>query len=242
MKRTYTQILLLAAVLSITLLSSSCKRFRRIHGSGNAATEKRTVVDFTRIDISGGFKVNIVQDSSSVVTVSADDNLLKYIKTSVEGGKLRLYTNRNLDSQTEMTVTIGVKKLEEIHSSGGVEIVSKGKINAGNFNFDLSGSTHIDMDLSAADVHTSGSGSTELVLKGQAASHDLDMSGSSDIDALDFVVGKYNIETSGASKCKINVLKSLSIHSSGSSEVVYRGNPSNVSNDKSGSSSLTKID
>jgi hypothetical protein len=67
------------------------------------------------------------------------------------------------------------------------------------------------------------------------------LSGSGDIDALDFVVGKYNIETSGASHCKINVLKDLSVHTSGASEIEYRGSPSNVSSDKSGASSITKI-
>lgn len=242
MKKSCAQIVLLIAVLSLSFFASSCKRFRRVHGSGNPSTEKRTVIDFSRIDISGGFKVILVQDSSSVVTVTADDNLLKYVKTTVEGGKLRIYSNRSLDSQTEMTITVGVKKLEEIHSSGGVEISSNGRINAGNFSFDLSGSTHVNMDLSAADVHTSGSGSTDLVLKGQAASHDIDMSGSSDVEALDFVVGKYNIETSGASKCRINVLKDLSVHTSGASEIEYRGNPSNISNHKSGASSVTKID
>lgn len=242
MKKSYSQIIILIAILSVSLLSSSCKRFRRVHGSGTSATEKRTVIDFTKVDISGSFKVTLVQDSSSVITVTADDNLLKYIKTSIDGGELRIYTTKNLDSQTEMTVTIGVKKLEEVSASGGVEILSKGRINTGNFRFDLSGSTNVNMDLSAADVRTECSGSTELKLKGQAASHNVELSGSGDIEALDFVVGKYNIETSGASKCRINVLKELSVNTSGASEIEYRGNPSNVSNEKSGSSSITKID
>ena len=241
MKKSYPQIIILAAALSLSLLSSSCRRFRHIRGSGNAATEKRTMVNFTKVDISGGFKVILVQDSSLIVTVTADDNLLKYVKTAVEGDKLRIYTNRNLDSQTEMTITVGVKKLQEVDASGGIDVSSKSRINAGDFAFDLSGSSHVNMDLSAANVHTQGSGRTVMVLKGQAAAHNLDLSGSSDIDALDFVVGKYNIETSGASKCRVNVLKDLSVHTSGSSDIEYRGNPSNVTNDKSGASSLTKI-
>jgi hypothetical protein len=93
----------LAALLSVSLLSSSCRRFRKVHGSGKAATEKRTVVEFTKVDVSGGLKVTLTQDSSSVVTVTADDNLLKYIKTEVEGDKLRIYTTRNLDSRTELS-------------------------------------------------------------------------------------------------------------------------------------------
>ncbi|HAL83013.1 MAG TPA: DUF2807 domain-containing protein, partial [Mucilaginibacter sp.] len=39
----------------------------------------------------------------------------------------------------------------------------------------------------------------------------------------------------------VNVLNSLSVHSSGASEVRYRGNPANVTNNKSGASSVEKV-
>lgn len=241
MKKSYLQIFVLIAVLSASLLSSSCRRFKRIHGSGKSATEKRTVVDFTKVDVSGGLKIILKQDSSSVVTVTADDNLLKYIRTEVEGNKLRIYTTRNLDNRTELVITIGIKKLESLEASGSVELTSDGRITTGDLDLGLSGATHLDLDLVAGNVHTDGSGSTEMKLKGQAVSHHVSMSGAGEIDALDFVVGKYDIETSGSSHCKINVLTDLSVHSSGSSDIEYRGNPANVSSDKSGSASLEKI-
>jgi hypothetical protein len=90
-------------------------------------------------------------------------------------------------------------------------------------------------------VRTQSSGASEIFLKGQASSHEVELSGSSSIDALDFVVGKYRIESSGASNSKINVLSDLRVKSSGASDVEYRGNPSNVSNDDSGASSVRKI-
>jgi len=56
------------------------------------------------------------------------------------------------------------------------------------------------------------------------------------------VVGDYDISTSGAGNCEINVLHSLNVSSSGASEVKYKGNPSSVNNDKSGASTLQKVD
>jgi len=97
------------------------------------------------------------------------------------------------------------------------------------------------MDLNAANVSTSGSGVTELNLKGQATSHDIDLSGSGHVYALDFVVGACDIQTSGVGHSEVNVLNKLSVHSSGASEVKYRGNPSSVTNDKSGASSIEKV-
>ena len=40
--------------------------------------------DFKQIDISGGFKVNLKQDSSMTVSITADDNLMKYIRTEID--------------------------------------------------------------------------------------------------------------------------------------------------------------
>ncbi|TSD66173.1 DUF2807 domain-containing protein [Inquilinus sp. KBS0705] len=241
MKKLYTTLFILVTFASVCSLSS-CQRFRCKRGSGNQVTENRKLSDFNSVDISGGFKVTVVQDSSQTIAVHADDNLMKYIETSVTGGKLRIKTRRNICSSGEITLVIGVRNLNEVDASGAVDLTSQGRINTGDFHFDLSGSTKITMELNAANVTTSGSGSTELHLKGQAASHNIDLSGSGDIQALDFVVGKYNIETSGASHCKINVLNTLSVHTSGASDIQYRGNPSNVSNDQSGASSITKID
>jgi len=240
MKKTIFNLMVLVSGLSLVLLSSC--RFGGVRGSGNVITETRKVGDFSKIDISGAYKVNLKQDSSSSIIISADDNLLKYIKTEINGDKLRIYSKKNLRPRGDLTITIGVKSLKAIETSGAVEVSSDGKITVQDLKFDLSGETKITMDMNAANVITEGSGATHINLTGQASSHRVDLSGASKINALDFVVGDYTIETSGLSKCEINVLNSLNIHSSGASTVRYRGNPKTVNNDKSGASSVEKID
>jgi hypothetical protein len=234
--------LLLLATLAITVCSS-CRRFRCVKGTGSVHTETRKMADFTKIEIAGGYKVTLKQDSSESVAITTDDNLLKYIETTIDGGTLKIQVkgHKNICPSGETTIMIGVKNLEKISASGAVEVSSGGRINTKDLDFDLSGSTKIDMDLNSGKVHTDASGSTEIYLKGQATSHDMDLSGSSKVEALDFVVGKYKVGTSGASHCKINVLNELEVHTSGASEIEYRGNPPTVSNHQSGASSIKKI-
>jgi hypothetical protein len=240
MKRLHLQILALVGCMALLGLSSCM--LNCVHGSGDMKTETRKVSDFNRISISGVYKVVLKQDSSRSVTITADDNLLKYIKTNVSGGRLKIYNRRNFCNTGELTVNIGVRNLEELSSSGVVEVESDGKINTKDMRFKLSGASKITMDLNAANVVTSGEGASELNLKGQATSHDIDLSGDSKVYALDFVVSSCEIESTGVGHCEVNVLNSLSVHSSGASEVKYRGNPSNVTNDKSGASSIEKVD
>ncbi|WP_158828300.1 GIN domain-containing protein [Mucilaginibacter lacusdianchii] len=167
---------------------------------------------------------------------------MKYIRTDVSGNKLRIYSKKGVKCSGPLEVVVVVKNLNEIKVSGAVNITSEGRINTGDFKFDFSGASKVDMDLSAANVITEAKGATELHLKGQAAAHRVNLSGVGKLYALDFVVADYRIKTSGASHCEINVLKNLEVNSKGASEVTYRGNPSSVVNHKSGASSIKKID
>ncbi len=97
------------------------------------------------------------------------------------------------------------------------------------------------MELDAANVTTEGNGSAEIHLKGQASSHKVQLAGSGKIYAFDFVVGSYDIETTGASHCEINVLHDLNVNTTGASDIQYKGNPSNVNSHKTGASTLTKV-
>jgi len=242
MKRSVLSIMLFIAGIAVVTSVSSCM-LNCVHGSGHPSTETRAVTEeFTKLDVSGAFKVILKQDSSKNISITADDNLLQYVKTKVEDGTLRVFTHKNLCNASQMTITIGVRNLEAIKASGATELSADGKLVTKDLAFHLSGATKIDLDLDAANVTTEGSGITEMQLTGQASSHHIDISGVAKIHAFDFVVGDYNVSTSGASHCELNVLHSLHVSSSGASEIKYKGNPTDVDNDKSGASSVEKVD
>jgi putative autotransporter adhesin-like protein len=239
MKKLFTITILVISAASLSLLSSC--RFGCIKGSGRLATENHKVADFTRLEVGGGFKVNLKQDSSLNLSVTADDNLLKYIHIDSDGGLLHIYSKKNFCNSGEMAINIGVKNLEVLKGSGAVDYVSDGKLNTKDLKIELTGAGKVDLDLTAANVSTTGSGATEINLKGQATSHRIELTGTGKVHALDFVVGKYDIRTTGASDCEVNVLNELNVNTTGASDIKYRGNPSNVNSSKTGASTLTKV-
>ncbi|MBS7565282.1 DUF2807 domain-containing protein [Mucilaginibacter sp. Bleaf8] len=224
----------------IGLASLSSCRFGKVKGSGHQITENRKVESFDRIEVSGAYEVKLKQDSTLSISVTADDNLMKHIRTNVSGGKLHIFSKRSLSSVKPMVLVIGVKSLNEVKVSGAVDIEGLGRINTTNFSLNISGASKVKLDLSAADVSTEARGATEIYMSGQAASHKVKLTGAGKLFAYDFVVGDYKINTAGATHCEINVLKNLAVDSRGASEVSYKGNPSNVSNHKSGASSINK--
>jgi len=239
MKKIYFALYLLVAIICTTGLQSC--RFNCVHGSGNEISETRKFGEFDRISVSGGYKVVLKQDSSFGIKITADDNLLKYIKTEVDNGKLKIYSRRSFCNKGQMVINIGLKNLKELKATGGIEISSVGKINTKDIAFKLTGATKLSVELNAENVTTTGSGATEVNLRGIAKSHIIDLSGSGKVNALDFAVNNCDIQTAGVGESKVNVANILNIHSSGASSVKYKGNPQ-ITNDKSGASSVEKVD
>lgn len=242
MKKINTPLIAIAIAIICTTFSFSACDIACKQGSGKMVSENREVSGFDKLDISGSYNVVIKQDPVESLTVTADDNLLGNIKSDVSGHELHIRSKGNMCSSGKFTLTISLRDLTGISTSGAVELTSNGKIKAKDVELDMSGATKITMDLDAGIVNTTGSGITELNLKGQAGTHNVKLSGGGEINALDFVVAKYNIESSGATHCKINVLNRLDLDSSGASEVEYRGNPTTINNNKTGAASLKKLE
>jgi hypothetical protein len=235
-----------ASVLGICLLSaaglllSGCNRMGCVSGSGNQVSKTRSVEPFTFVETNGSIKL-VLKQGPQELRIVADDNIQEELRTRVSGNTLSIDSRSNLCNSGPITIYLSSQGYEGIEASGAVEIVNEGLLQVKDFELDLSGSSKVNLNLSAANVSTRSSGSSEISLKGQASSHEVELSGSSSVEALDFVVGKYRIESSGASESKINVLNELEVKSSGSSDVEYRGNPSKVRNNDSGASSVRKI-
>lgn len=239
MKRLQLSILILTAVISLGSLPSC--RFRCVHGSGNQITENRKVGDFTKIEVSDAFKVIVRQDSSTTITVTADDNLLKYIRTNVTGGSLHIFTKKSMCNSGDMIVKVPVRILEGLKASDASEIIGDGKLNAKDIFIRLSDGSHINIDLNATNVRTRASDASELQLKGQASANQIQLSDGSKMYAKDFVSNTSSVKASDGSFGELNVLNTLNVHGSDGSVIKYHGNPPTVNADNSDGASVEKV-
>lgn len=225
--------LLLFAVLSSC--SNSCEK-----GSGKTGSEDRKLDAFTKLNFSGSYKVVLKQGAPSI-KITADDNLLKLIETSVSGDELTIKTKKDICNAGTMEIDISNPDFQSVKTAGTIDLSSGGKLNLKDFSMELAGISKVNLNLNAANVTTSTSGSSEINLSGQATANKVTMSGKSTLNALDFIVANYRIETSGYTNCNVNVLNELSVSVSGAGSVQYRGNPAKINNEHSGATSIKKI-
>jgi hypothetical protein len=232
---------LLAIALFIPVLLAGCSS-ACIEDSGIRIAHGTVVKPFDKIDVSGAIKLVLKQDSSYSIKVEADSAIMDRIKVDVSSSKLTLSMKEGSYCGTDsILIYAGIGELKEINGSGDVSVRSDGVVNGKDLKMVFAGSSDVSLDLSVANLETSMDGVGKLNLSGQAGSHKLTTTGTSETTAYNFVAGVYNIHITGNGKASINVLNELTVKTDGSSEVYYKGNPKKIDEKKSGATKLEKV-
>lgn len=211
---------------SLVLLSgaSSCIDDIMIKGNGIQASEARIVSVFEKVKSSGSFEVHVTQGDETNAIISADENLLQYIETSVSDNTLNIDIRgtHSVQNRLPMEIFITTPVLEGVKLSGS-GIITTDYFKSNEMDVILSGSGIIKtaFDANKADVLISGSGKVEL--SGNVNKADLKISGSGNIDALDLLTKDCDTATSGSGDMWISVDRLLDAKISGSGNVFFSG-------------------
>ncbi len=237
---------LLILILMFTGSQLFAQPWKTIKGNGNLKKETRTVADFSSLSSHGAMDVKIEYGNSNSISVEADENLLPYIETKVENGKLVIQTtkNVNLKSRSKMVVTVSMTKINDLELSGSGNMDGNGSFTSGEkTEIKLSGSGNIHLNSgSFKDLDFSISGSGNIVVKGGSANTvSAAVSGSGNVDCSDIAAENVEVKISGSGNARVNANKSLTAKISGSGNVFYKGSATNISTKVAGSGKAIKI-
>ena len=226
-------------LITLVILLVSCNVIGE-SGSGNVVREDRHVSSFNAIDVSGSFEVFLSQGTTQSVIVEADDNLMKLIKTRVNGNTLEIDTKEPIRHAKCMKIYLTVTDLKEIQLSGAVDIQTETKLTFNDLSLDVSGATDSKIELDVQKLNVDCSGGSKLHFVGQAKEVSFDISGAVDLFAFDMIAEKMDLGISGAGKAEVNVTREFNADISGAASVRYKGNPEKISQDVSGAGSIKK--
>ena len=236
-------------IVIILLLATSqlfAQPWKTIKGDGHIKKETRGIGDFSSISSRGSIEVKITQGHSDNIEVEADENLLPYIETKVENGKLTIGSKQhvNLKSRSKMVVYVSMTSINALDQHGSGNITGSGKFgNNGKTDVNVSGSGNIKLDFdSFGSVSLSVSGSGNIKLKGNTANNiTATVSGSGNIDCINVKCDDADAKISGSGNIKVDVQKSIIASVSGSGNVFYKGDATNVVSKIAGSGKIIKI-
>ncbi|MEP6595335.1 MAG: head GIN domain-containing protein [Ginsengibacter sp.] len=237
---------LLIAMFALISLNSFSQPCETIKGNGQMKKETREVSAYTSLLSKGSMNVQIAYGNSNNIVVEADENLLPYIETTVENGKLiiKAKKNVNLKSTLKMVVYVSMTKINSLQLSGSGNINGEGAFsNPGKTDIGISGSGNIKLSFdSFEDLDLSLSGSGNMDLKSTATNNiSAAVSGSGNIECSDISSNDVDAKISGSGNIKVYANKSIDAKISGSGNVYYKGSASNISSKIVGSGKVLKM-
>jgi hypothetical protein len=177
-----------------------------ITGSGRLVTETRDVSDFTSISSEGVFEINITESETQSVEVTADDNIIHNVKTTVSGKELSLYLKG--DSYERITLQSNL----EVVGLNGISNTGVGNINAVGVN-------------NEGEFRVYNSGTADIMINGESTDLKIMNEGTGDFKGFDFEVNSCEIENVGTGDIEVNCSESLDITITGSGDIYYKGHP-----------------
>lgn len=194
--------------------------FGKARGSGNIVTEKREVSGFKSVDVGGVFQVEIVAQKEFGVEVEADDNLIEFIQTNVDGDTLRIESDKRLKSGSPIKIRISAPNIDGLQVSGAA------KVTAANLN--------------SQSLKIESSGGSKVTVAGQSTKLWIEASGGARVNAGELIAIDGHIEGSGGSNVDVNVTGDLNSDVSGGARVIYNGTPANIVTNKSGGARVSQ--
>jgi hypothetical protein len=233
----------LLAILMLSMFISACSSLMGIQGSKNIISENRAVSNFSSIDVSIGADITLIQGETESLTIETDDNILDYIETTVQDGKLSIDTkpNSNISPSQPIKITLSFKTLSQIAVSGSVNMTADTLI-LETLTIDSSGTTDIvatDVTLETLVITTSGSGNIQF--DGVATTQTIAVSGSANINNFALTSEAVILNVSGTGEVEVNVANTLTVDISGTGKVSYMGDPI-ITQNITGSGTVTKAE
>lgn len=202
------------------------------------SSEKRICEPFHTIDVSGNVELNIEQSASPEVTVTATNNQLAYLVTTVENGVLIIYSEKFFWSK-RAKIDIKMDTIRSIFAKGACKIENKMQMNLRDFSLDLAGASKANLDMNVSgSTYLDVSGASEATITGQSNSFEVLGSGASKVKASTFIVKKASVDMSGASEAQVNTTDWFDATASGASTIRCEGSPKKVTKNTSGASSI----
>ncbi|MEJ2614358.1 MAG: DUF2807 domain-containing protein [Ignavibacteriaceae bacterium] len=191
-----------------------------IKGSGRLITQERNVSECTGINLRYAGNVYIKQDSVQSIMVEADDNIINNVVTQSVDGILSAGLTNGSYSNVTVKIYVSLKSIESLTIQGAGNITTQNQIISNSLECIING---------AGDIYLVGSGNSLYCI----------INGAGNINAFDFEAGSCRVKIVGTGNCYVHAKESLAALITGVGNIIYAGDPANVSSSVTGVGNIT---
>ncbi|MEL6982504.1 MAG: DUF2807 domain-containing protein [Actinomycetota bacterium] len=209
---------LAALVAGVAVIGTACQIDIET-GSGETVTETYDISEFTELEVSSAFDVEVEIGDEASLVIDIEEDVLDRLEVEQDGDRLRIGFDSGLFSISgPLEARITVTELTAIDFDGAVDAEIDG-LDADQLDVTLSGASQVD-----------ASGSVGVLV--------IDADGASEADFGNTSVERAEVDASGASRIDVNGASEVRGQASGASSVDVSPDADNVNVTTSGASSV----
>ena len=179
-----------------------------VHGNDKEKTEVRKTPPFSGLHVDGAFNVYVACGQDRNVSVSGDSNIVPLIATEVRNNTLHLFPRKSVCAKIPITIRIAIANIHSLYTTGANDI-------------DVS-------NISSRKLDFSGDGSGDTRLSGKTEALTVNLSGAINLRAGDLKADKVRITANDSTGAVVHAARKLHAISNDVGEIVYYGNPDDV--------------
>lgn len=198
-----------------------------VKGSGKVISEERSVTVFSKVYASSGINVFIEQGNSCSLKISADDNLIEYIRTKVSDSTLQIGLQEGISLQNAqpMNVYVKMEHIESLKTISAANIKAPHPLTVRNISLMAKSGGDIEIELDAQQIHASLTSGANIILKGQVESLKGELSSGANLKAPELKAKVCDIHLTSGADAYINVERSISYSISSGASLTCKGHP-----------------
>lgn len=151
-------------LLRVSLLALSIMGVVYAYHNYKVSEEMREVASFRAIEVGGLMNVYLQQGEIEQLSVRADDHILPQVKTKVEDGVLKIYTEGLIRGERIKEAFITYVQLDSLHAAGVGTITSRGVLPLDSFLLRASKASEVRLQIQGQtlDLHMHDNANVQL--------------------------------------------------------------------------------
>ncbi len=234
------KIVVLLALLNFSV--SFSQKNKKITGNEKITTITRTTADYEGISISGSFDVKLISGKEGNISIKGDENLLEFIVTEINNGKLLVYFEKYKNIQynynSSIEITIPFEQINQLSFNGSGNLKNTDLIKTEYLNIEMIGSGNSSFHADTNSLKITKSGSGNLNGKGKTNNIEINSAGSGNVNMYDLKSENAGVIQTGSGNIQVNCSKNLDAKTIGSGTIQYSGKPEKISKNTTRSGSI----
>ncbi|MEO8066986.1 MAG: head GIN domain-containing protein [Flavobacteriales bacterium] len=212
-----------------------------VKGTGEPVKKDLSVAPFHGVEVMGSLDVELTQAATQSVVVEGQANLAELVETTVDKGIWTIKTSKCYSTDKPFVVRISVPAMDRVAVMGSGDVTSKNAFGGDAVDIDIQGSGDVTMTFNCKSVDASVQGSGDIKLGGECQESVFSVQGSGDVKAIELKSQRAMATVTGSGDIAVQVSESLNASVTGSGSVKYKGKPTDVKQNVTGSGDVVEI-